>query len=371
MQKLGTITIPIWNMLKSLFALLTGTMLLSACYYSHPGQADHWVPADSRDIDSVNFKITHHYWKNYNFVAADTLWLQNTPGKLDTAVAVHIAGNEEGEKQSVAKDTRLVVADIRKNTGDDTLTVWLMMATEQFATGWVTEKELLQRATPDKDISKFIYFFSDSRTIIFLSLAGLSLFALTVSLFLRRHKIKHIRFSLRAVLQWLGSSAGLLAPGGWRGAHLSVYPTLFCIIMSLAATLYGSIQHFVPETWIEYYFQPTMNPFSPELPCIMRFFILAVWLTGVSAVALAIDLCRREPLGSVVVHGGGVVCVGILLYLLFTLTTPFYVGYALLLCYLVLAVRRYLKLRPTLLCGKCGTPLSGPGKCPHCGAENV
>lgn len=351
--------------------IITTCSLLSACYYSHPNQADHWVPADSRDIDSVNFLIAHHYWKNYNFVAADTLWLLCSPGEVVRTESPHPAESVEEKGQKVTKNTRLVVADIRKNVDGDTLSVWLKIATEQFAAGWITEKELLRSATPDKDISKFIYFFSDSRTIIFLSMIGLSLFAFIVSLFLRRHKIKHFRLSINTSLRWLGSSAGLLAPGGWRGAHLSFYPTQFCINMALAATLYGSIQHFVPETWIEYYFQPTMNPFSPELPYIMRFFILTVWFTGISAVALVIDLCRREPLSAVIVHGGGVVCVGIVLYLLFTLTTPYYVGYVLLLCYLVLAIHRYRKLRPKLICGKCGSPLHKLGKCPHCGAENT
>lgn len=346
--------------------------MLQSCYYSHPNQADHWVPVDNNAIDSVNFQITHHYWKGYNFVATDSLVLLTKPGK--------VLSSEEAEDSMIVlqhctiakRHTHVVVADIRKNIGNDSATIWLNLATDNLTQGWISEKDLLAHATPDEEISKFIFFFSDKRTIIFLSLFGLSILTLILSLIIRRRlKQKPIRLTLRAVGHWLASSAGLMAPNGWKGAHYSFYPTLFCLVISLSATLYGSIQHFIPQTWIEYYFNPTLNPFSEELPCIMRCFIASIWFTCISAVALFIDLYRRETLDAAMLHSGGVVCVGIVLYLIFTLTTPLYIGYALLFFYVILALVRYFQKHPRLICGKCGQPISQLGKCPHCGAENM
>jgi hypothetical protein len=48
----------------------------------------------------------------------------------------------------------------------------------------------------------------------------------------------------------------------------------------VAATVYNSIQHFVPETWEHYYYDPTLNPF--EVPFILGLFIVCVGMTVAS-----------------------------------------------------------------------------------------
>ena len=61
----------------------------------------------------------------------------------------------------------------------------------------------------------------------------------------------------------------------------------------------------------------------------------------------------------------------VVLYLVFTLTTPYYIGYALLVVYWVWGIRRYYRHKPShLLCGMCRRSIPQKGRCPHCGAWN-
>lgn len=45
----------------------------------------------------------------------------------------------------------------------------------------------------------------------------------------------------------------------------SVYPLLLCLLMAFSATVYESMQVFVPETWEHFYFNPTLSPFKVPL----------------------------------------------------------------------------------------------------------
>ena len=64
--------------------------------------------------------------------------------------------------------------------------------------------------------------------------------------------------------------------------------------MVAAATLYNGLQHFVPETWERYYYNPTLNPF--ELPFILSLFIISVALILLVSVALLDDLFHQTSL---------------------------------------------------------------------------
>ena len=123
----------------------------------------------------------------------------------------------------------------------------------------------------------------------------------------------------------------------------SFYPTLLCLTVSGAATLYGSLQHFVPETWVEFYYHPTLNPFG--LPLVLSVFVASVWL-------MLAGVCM-------------------VLYLFFSLSAPYYVGYPCLVAYWAFAIRSYARHRtPRYVCGRCGAALPRLGRCPHCGAMN-
>ena len=310
--------------LHSLLPLLLATFLLTACYYSHPNKQDHWTVTGEGAVDSVNFYIAHHYWTGYNFQATDSLALVAPPSLNDMAEYDH----QLFDTVQLKKSDKLVVAQVIYVPSDSTDSVWVKVARDQLTQGWIHESELLARVVPDDPISKFIYYFSGTRSVMVICVLALaSLFGL-IQYFRHKH---------------------------YRLVHFhdipSFYPTLLCLCVSGSAALYGSMQRFVPDTWVEFYYHPTLNPFEPQLPLILALFIASVWTILIVAVAL------------------GAVCV--VLYLVFTLTTPFYIGYALLVAYWVWAIRRYYRHKPShLLCGMCRRSIPQKGRCPHCGAWN-
>ena len=55
----------------------------------------------------------------------------------------------------------------------------------------------------------------------------------------------------------------------------SVYPLFLCLLMAFSATVYESMQVFVPDTWEHFYFNPTLSPF--KVPFILSVFC---WASG-------------------------------------------------------------------------------------------
>ena len=51
----------------------------------------------------------------------------------------------------------------------------------------------------------------------------------------------------------------------------SVYPLFLCLLMAFSATVYESMQVFVPDTWEHFYFNPTLSPF--KVPFILQSFV--------------------------------------------------------------------------------------------------
>ncbi|MBR1594454.1 MAG: zinc ribbon domain-containing protein [Alloprevotella sp.] len=369
--------------IQTLLLALLSVVMLAGCYYSHPDRLEPWEPDETGGIDSVAFRTSHHYWKGFNFEATDTLRLSVRPPQqnVDNAVREGLAVSSEavllGVRDSMLINSTdpLVVADILYVPADSIDSIWVKVARDQYTQGWVSEKALMAFAVADAPISKFIHYFSDQRTIIFVSILGAFIIALVVTMLVRQQKLtgKHRNAStLRYILRQTGISAGLLAPGGWKGAYRSFYPTLLCLTVSAVTTLYCSIQHFVPTTWVEYYFHPTLNPFSQELPPIMQLFVASVWLLVVVSVAVALELVREEESGYLLSHAAGLACVCVIIYLVLTLTVSIYVGYVILVAYWVFALLRYFRRRTAhFRCGFCGAPLQQLGVCPHCGADNI
>ena len=330
--------------LHSLLPLLLATFLLTACYYSHPNKQDHWTVTGEGAVDSVNFYIAHHYWTGYNFQATDSLALVAPPSQNDMA---------EYDRQlfdtvQLKKSDKLVVAQVIYVPSDSTDSVWVKVARDQLTQGWIHESELLARVVPDDPISKFIYYFSGTRSVMVICVLALaSLFGL-IQYFRHKH---------------------------YRLVHFhdipSFYPTLLCLCVSGSAALYGSMQRFVPDTWVEFYSPPTLTPFEPQLPLILALFIASVWTILIVAVAVVDELRRQPDLGDRLAFLSSLGAVCVVLYLVFTLTTPYYIGYALLVAYWVWAIRRYYRHKPShLLCGMCRRSIPQKGRCPHCGAWN-
>lgn len=324
---------------KTLLALVLTALMATACYYPTPPPDDGWTVGDG-SLDTTAFVRHHHYGPNFNFkVTADTLSLAPCrPGtsRLDSWADTAV----------VRRGDKIVVADIALVPSDTTDSVWLKLARDQTTMGWTSERRLAEAAVPDDPISQFIHTFSGSRTRLALCIVGLMAAFFLVQAARRRH-LHVVHFN----------------------DIDSFYPTLLCLTVSGAATLYGSLQHFVPETWVEFYYHPTLNPFG--LPLVMSVFVASVWLMGVTALAVLDDVRRRLDWADIPAYVAGLAGVCMVLYLFFSLSAPYYVGYPCLVAYWAFAIRSYARHRtPRYVCGRCGAALPRLGRCPHCGAMN-
>ena len=205
---------------------------------------------------------------------------------------------------------------------------------------------MLSAVSPDDPISEFIDFFSDAHLLIFLALL-----VVVGAVYINRQLL-----SRRAKLVHFNDIA-------------SFYPTLLCLLVAVSATLYSSIQLFDPEKWRHFYYHPTLNPYA--VPFSLGLFLVSVWLILIVAVAVLDDLRRLLPLSEAFLYllGLGATCA--VVYVVFSVTTLYYIGYPLLVAYIVFALWRYFRQpRPRYLCGRCGGLLYEKGNCPHCGALN-
>lgn len=324
---------------KTLLALVLTALMAAACYYPTPPPDDGWTVGDG-SLDTTAFVRHHHYGPNFNFkVTADTLSL--VPCRPGTARL-----DSWADTAVVRRGDKIVVADIALVPSDTTDSVWLKLARDQTTMGWTSERRLAEAAVPDDPISQFIHTFSGSRTRLALCIVGLMAAFFLVQAARRRH-LHVVHFN----------------------DIDSFYPTLLCLTVSGAATLYGSLQHFVPETWVEFYYHPTLNPFG--LPLVMSVFVVSVWLMGITALAVLDDVRRRLDWADIPAYVAGLAGVCMVLYLFFSLSTPYYVGYPCLVAYWAFAIRSYARRRtPRYVCGRCGAPLPRLGRCPHCGTLN-
>ena len=309
-------------MKKGLLFLLLLTLLLSSCYYQAE-DATLYVVGDNFElsVDSLSLQSNQP--------------LHNLP--IDTLC----------EQLSVYFGERLVVAETLVIPEDSVDSVWVKLARDQFTMGWTHQHDFLESVVPDDPISQFIHLFSIRHLVFFAILFAISLFALLYQVFSR--KKPHV-FFLRDIL--------------------SPYPTILLITLAVSALLYAGIQHYVPETWVLYYYHPTLNPF--DLPLILSLFLCSVWILLVLAVATIEEVYRLLPIGEAMLYLLSLLGCCILCYLLFTFAAispgASYILFALFA--IVLIIHHYRNSRAQYLCGSCGERLQELGKCPHCGAEN-
>lgn len=314
-------------------------LMLSACHYEHPELSENWdITKEQRD--SLTFALTHHYWLNYNFeVTTDSLILHDN---LPDEVLPDLVMNDS---VAVYHGNRLVVADVRSVTKDST-GFWIKVARDQETMGWIKESVLLAGVVPCDPISQFIHAFSGRHLFLLYLLAGI------VALMAVWRRVRHKQMP---------------APL-FHDIH-SFYPTLLCLLTAAGATLYGTIQRFVPETWAEFYYHPTLNPFGQ--PFVLAAFLCTVWLMLIVLLAAVDDVRRQLTFSTAVSYLFTLICICLVLYIFFSLLSQFYIGYILLLAFCYLAVRHYLRhYAMRYVCGRCGEPMKTLGKCPHCGAIN-
>ena len=298
-----------------------------------------WSGTRSKE-DSLSFRVKHHYSQGFNFiVTSDSLMLlRQQPEEAVNEMTT--------DSFAVKKGKEVAVADIRILPIDKQDSVWVQIATEDYAFGWIHESRLLKQVDPADPISQFISIFSNVHLLIFLIVFS----------------IMGVGYLARKILK--------------KNAHIvhfndisSFYPTLLAVIVALSAAFYASIQLFAPETWREFYFHPSLNPFSQ--PLLLNIFLVLVWAMLIIGLATIDDVRRLLKSGETLLYLSGLGAVCAVNYIVFSVLTLYYIGYPLLIAYIYYAFRVYLrKSSETYYCGNCGVRLHRKGRCPQCGAVN-
>ena len=306
--------------MRRLVSILSFSLLLSSCYNRGPITPDAWDLTE-KQLDSISFYTTHHYTQNYNFVVTgDSLVVvaqQPDDMSVPEVVSLELESiGEEMKKDSITihRHERVVVADIKTVPSDTIDSVWVKVARDQLTFGWIHENELLTKVSPDDPISQFIDTFSNSHLLVFMAFCVLT-----------------------------GAVYGLrrLMRKGSKIVHFndipSFYPTALCLLIASAAVLYSSIQLFGPETWRHFYYHPSLNPFA--LPFWLGVFVSSVWALVILSIATVDDVTRTLPLGEAILYLIGLAAVCAVLYVVFSITTLYYIGYPLLIAYYYFAIK--------------------------------
>lgn len=306
------------------YLLLTvgAALMLTGCYNKGPITPDAW-DLTRQQLDSISFYTTHHYTQNYNFVVTgDSLVVvaqQPEDMAVPDVVSVEIQteiGEQQKDSITLSRHERIVVADIKTVPSDTIDSVWVKVARDQMTFGWVHESELLAQVSPDDPISQFIDFFSDAHLLIFLAFCVVIIAAYGIRRLLRRGaKIVHFN------------------------DIPSFYPTALCLLVASSAVLYSSIQLFGAETWRHFYYHPSLNPFA--LPFWLGVFVSSVWAIVIVSIATVDDVTHKLPLGASILYQGGLAAICSVCYVVFSITTLYYIGYPLLIAYYIFAIRRF------------------------------
>lgn len=301
-------------------AMLVMLVMLTACHY--PQQSEE-------------------YEVGYNFLLdADSLVLQEE-------MPMHLLiVPEQTDSFVIYRGDALVVAQIATIPEDSIDSVWVKVARDQMTQGWVHERQLLESVVPDDPISQAIHAFSDSHILI-----GVALCLVALAAWLIR-RMRRERFHMVHV-----------------DDIASPYPMLLCLMLSASAVLYASMQLYVPETWTYFYYHPTLNPFG--LPMVLSLFLVSLWMLVVLGVATLDEVRRQLNATEAVLYMLSLVAFLALLYVVFSISTLYYVGYPLLVFYAAAAVYQYLRRhRARYQCGHCGARLHDLGPCTKCGVVN-
>ena len=307
--------------------------LFSSCHYSCPDLENPDLPQRTRD--SLTYLYERHYtWGTNLEVRTDSMRLELLPVK--------------GAYSLLYKGDRVVVAEFAVHPADPIDSVWVKLAHSQEVQGWLREADLKRCCVPDDSISQSIYFFSNTHASYFIVV-----FALFVAVWL-------VRTFRRKQLQMV-----------YFNDIDSLYPLALCLLMACCATVYESMQVFVPDTWEHYYYNPTLSPF--KVPFVLSLLLAGIWMFVIVLLAALDGLFRRLEPAAAVFYLLGLASSCIFCYFFFILTTHIYVGYVFLLAFMGVFVKKLHQSLKTerYRCGRCGGRLMRKGECPHCGAMNV
>lgn len=324
--------------------LLTAVIVLSGCYHRKTFSGKRHIATNEltqEQQDSLNFVHTHHYSQNFNFIV-----------KQDSIVLLkgqpeEIISNLPTDSIIVKKGERIAVAEIRMMSSDSTDSVWVQLARDQYTFGWTREKTLLQAVVPDDPISQFISTFSDTHILI--SLIIISIISMA--------------YLLRKLFK---NNANIVLFNDIN----TFYPTLLTLTVSASATFYSSIQLFAADIWQNFYFHPTLNPFS--VTPILSIFLFSVWFMVILMVAVIDEVRKQLPFSDAILYLCSLCGICAICYIVFSITTLYYIGYPLLIAFYIYALRKfYNSSSAPFICGNCGELIRHKGKCPKCGAMNI
>lgn len=136
--------------------LCTALSLLTACTDNRIKVLDDYGVGyvGLQQVDSLAFRTTHHYWKGYQFVGADTLHLLTSPP----------SSTWEGDTLSLPPGERIVVADIVRSTTEESPdSIWAEVIYTNdtiVLQGWISETTLLTNARPRHSLAAILAPFS-------------------------------------------------------------------------------------------------------------------------------------------------------------------------------------------------------------------
>lgn len=325
--------------MRRIVSCLFTLLLLTSCYNRGQLSPDAWNLTEQQ-LDSISFYTTHHYTQNYNFlVRADSMpIIAQLPAEAISEMPV--------DTLMVYKDEHLVVADITTVPADTIDSIWVKVARDQSTFGWIHERDMLAAVSPDDYISEFIDFFSDAHLLIFLGLLVVAVSAYVYKILMPR-RVKLVHFNDIA----------------------SFYPSLLCLLVAASALIYSSIQMFEPEKWRHFYYHPTLNPYT--VPFSLGLFLSSLWAILIVSIAAIDDIIRQLPFSESMLYFLGLGATCAVAYVVFSVSTLYYIGYPLFAAYVVFALWRYFRRpRPLYQCGRCGALLYEKGTCSHCGVLN-
>lgn len=306
------------NLCQHVFTIvmLMGILLFSTtgCYHRHgiKTKSAALVQYSDKQLDSISFSTTHHYTNKFNFmVYADSLMLiRQQPEEYVNHLPT--------DSFAVKKNCLLVVSDIRMIPQDSIDSVWVQLATEENEFGWIHESNLLPKVVPDDPISQFIMIFSNVHLLIFL---------IVIVLIAVAYLVRQIRSKNAKIVHFNDID--------------SPYPTALVLMVSLSAAFYATIQTYMPEVWRHFFFHPTLNPFA--VPRVLGFFLASVWSILILGLACVDEVKHRLDFGDAVLYMGGLIGMCAIDYIVFSVSTLYFVGYILLIAYFWFAIRAYLR----------------------------
>lgn len=305
---------------------------LSSCHYPQQDLTDESLSQETRD--SLKYLYEHHYtWDTNLLVQADSVDLEAWPVK--------------GRYDRLYKGQRVVVAEFAIHPADSVDSVWVKLAHSAQIQGWIRECDLIHYFVPDDSISTAIYLFSNTHLSYFIIVFALCITVWVIHV-LRNKKLQTVFFN----------------------DIDSTYPLLLCLLVAISATIYESIQVFVPDTWQHYYYNPTLSPW--KVPFILSLFLSCLWLIVIVFLAVIDVSFKQLSIASALSYLAGLASMCIVCYFFFIWTTRFYVGYVFLaafICFFIYRVQRSCT-QSRYRCGRCGGSLQHKGVCPHCGAIN-